>query len=97
MSIMQQNQLSELNSLVKAIFTIQLTSVENERGFSKVNKIQNKFTNKILPKNLYQRVLINTEKIPADQFDFNFALRLFFEAKKRNGKFREAFREISEQ
>ena len=32
-------ELVELNSLVQAVFTIPLTSAENERGFSKVNKI----------------------------------------------------------
>ena len=30
-----------------------MTSVENERIFSKINKIQNKFTNPLTPKKLF--------------------------------------------
>ena len=76
-------------------FSIPLTSVENERGFSKVNKIQSKFTNSISPKNLYYRVLINASKIIAE-FDFDMSLKIFFEGKRRNGSYRKAFRYLLE-
>ena len=55
-----------MSRLVRAIFTIPLTSVENERDFSKINKILNKFTNRITPKHLYFRTLLNSSKIPMD-------------------------------
>lgn len=80
----------ELDNLVRIIFTIPLTSVENERIFSKIGKIQAKYTNKIAPKNLYYRTLISAKKVPIDKFDFERALKIFFEGKQRNGSFRKA-------
>ena len=94
MQIIRRNNFYEFDKLVKIMFTIPLTSVENERVFSKINKIQNKFTNRISPKNLYFRTLIYAKKIPIECFDFDRSLRLFFDGKKRNGQFRKALREI---
>ena len=41
-----------------------------------------KYTNKIAPKNLYFRTLISAKKVPIDKFDFERALKIFFEGKK---------------
>ena len=61
-----KNNFFEFEKLVKIVFTIPLTSVGNERTFSKINKIQNKFTNKILPKHLYFRTLIYAKKVAVE-------------------------------
>lgn len=37
--ILRSNNFLELNKLIRIIFTIPLTSVENERIFSRINKI----------------------------------------------------------
>ena len=62
-----------LNEIVKCLALVQ-DSVENERTFSKMNKIQNKFTNKITPKHLYYRTLIYAKKVSVENFDFDRAL-----------------------
>ena len=71
---MRRNNFFEFDKLVKIVFTIPLTSVENERTYSKMNKIQNKFTNKITPKHLYYRTLIYAKKVSVENFDFDRAL-----------------------
>lgn len=68
-----------------------MTSVENERCFSVVNKIQNKYTNSLTVKHLYEKVLIYLNK---KEFDFDCALKNFFEGKKRNNRFRNAFKDL---
>ena len=57
-----------------------MTSVENERCFSVVNKIQNKYTNSLTVKHLYEKVLIYLNK--KKEFDFDCALKNFL--KERN-------------
>lgn len=59
-----------------------------------MNKLHNKFTNKLTPENAYYRMQVKLANIAEGQFPFDLAIKTFVEAEISRSKIRSALGEV---